>query len=175
MYYIISVSRLDYLFLAYLFTSLLVGASFALNDYSFLAVILMIVSRIMLITLLYSFRGKIDIMSFLQILFVFTTPISIIVYTLFKHTRFYYASAIATYLLVVALAIAFTRVLNFGMKNRNLELFLATFLFLASDMLFGSKKLSETETIYITLSSGSYLVAYLLIALAMIKKAIYKK
>lgn len=170
LYYFISVEKINYTFSFFLLVLLLIGGVFAFDDYSPLAMLLVSISRVLLIGTLCSFKQKIDKKLLIKIGIVLTVAISIIVYVLYQPTRFYYLATLATYFLIIILAMTFTRLLIFGVKKGNLELFLAAFLFLLSDAFFGSRKLSETYSIYIALSSSMYLIAYFLITQAMIKR-----
>lgn len=107
--------------------------------------------------------------------FLFIGVVGVITYFLYVNSDFFYASATAAFFLVVLLTISFTKLVMFGSKKGNLEFFCAMFTFLISDVFFGSKKLTNPETIYILLSSTCYLLAYYLITRAVLKKTLTKK
>lgn len=170
LYYINSVKKTNKLVIILFVIFLITGFFFSKNDYNYLGMLGVSVSRIWMIVILCSFKEKLDKKLLSLILIVCSLIITVLVFILFKNTYFYYISAIATYFLIALLSITFTRLINFGMRKGNLEFFLAVAIFLVSDAFFGSQKLVQTHILNIIISSTSYLIAYLLITISLKKK-----
>lgn len=169
LYYISSVNKINKTFIFFLVSLLPIAVLFSIDDYNYLGMLAVGISRLILILFLVLQKNKPDKKLLRTLLLVFSIILSVIVYILYNNSIFFYIAVLSTIFLSILASISFTKLLNNGTKGGNLDFFLALFILITSDALFGSKKLTSSDPIYTLLSSTFYLISYLLIVRSAIK------
>lgn len=169
-YYTTSTKKIKLLYLIFLLELLIPAILFALNNYDWLAMVFIAISRILLICLILSYKEKMEGKLKIRVLSLFAIVLCFLSFLFYKNIAFFYVSALATVILIALLTITFTRLLSLGAKRGNLEMFIGTAIFLIADAFFGSKKLTSNEIIYPILSATCYLIAYFLITKSVLKE-----
>lgn len=169
LYYLSSVNKINKFFIFFLISLLPTAILFSIDDYNYLGMLAVGISRLLLILFLAFQKNKIDKKLLRTLLLIFSIILSFIAYASYDNSIFFYIAVLATILLSILASISFTKLLSKGIKRGNLEFFIAFFIFIISDALFGSKKLTSSDVIYTLLSSTFYLISYLLIVQGAIK------
>lgn len=170
LFYITSTQKQSTLFIVSLIPFLVSGIFFVFNSSSIYGMLALIVSRILLIKLVIPQNKKVDWKLFTRITGLFLAVASGILSLFYKNTFLFYISATTGLVLIVLLSLTFMNLLLQSRKSGTLEMFLAVFIFMISDIVFGIEKINETNKVNMMFSAVFYNVAYFLICWSLIMK-----
>ena len=146
------------------------GVLFSLDDYTILGMVSLVALRISWLSVLVSYKEKSDPKVVLMVFILAIVLISIVLYSMYVDTLFFYLSVLTTLSLLLLLAFSFSNALTLSPKFGNKEMFIAVVIFFLSDALSGAKKIEGTSTFFLILSVVLYNVAYFFLINAFIKK-----
>lgn len=171
-YYVTLVKKkkYNYFFLAFLFCDFLTAIFFSMSFKNINGMIFFNLSRVLLILLFLNFKDRLDKKHFLPIVSLFFISLSFILYIIYDNTLFFYLSVSATLLLAVILSLSFIALLSYNENKGNLYFFLASCVFLFTDTLFSSQRISSISNVNLFVTSTLYYLAYFLILLSVLKK-----
>jgi hypothetical protein len=170
MFYFFSVKKINVNFYILSFFILVTGALFSLNEYTLLGMLSLIALRISWISLLLSYKEKID-HKFIGLIFTLSiTIMGVVMYSMYVNTSFYFLSILTSITLLFLLAISFSKLISNGSQFGNKEMFISIMIFVFSDALSGAKKIDGTSTFFIMSSVLLYNIAYCFLIQALIKK-----
>ncbi|WP_442264532.1 hypothetical protein ACSIGC_09185 [Tenacibaculum sp. ZS6-P6] len=158
-------------FLILSFFIVLTGFLFSLNDYTLLGMLSLVCLRLSWLKLIYDLNSKIDYIIFFKVLGITSVFFGVIFYVLYVNSTFYYLAVATTFSLLLLLAIAFSLFTTKGGAFGNREMLLSIIIFIFSDTLSGSKKITGTSLFFIILSVVLYNTAYYFLMRAVIKNA----
>lgn len=144
---------------------------FTYNPASIYGILILILCRILLIKMVLSYL-KIKNINWRYFVYVFLllVVIAMLISSLYYNgSVFFYLSLVVSSLLIIILTLSFLGVLN-STKKGALEFFIAIFLFVVSDMIFGAKRVTGINTSFIILASLFYNIAYYLITKSVLKR-----
>lgn len=172
-YIITEEKKYNYGLFGFLICAMLTSVFFSFNPNSVSGMVFFSLSRLALIIILFNFKDKLDKRHFLPVISLFTIALGAILYIIYKNTLFFYLSAVATLLLAILLSFSFIALLSvFGSKGKgSIEFFVAVCLFLITDTLFSSQKVTGINQSYIIVISSIYYVAYVFIIKSVLKKS----
>lgn len=173
------ISRIAFLLLVYTYSVrevnrkfVFVLMSFLLSDvlFSVLSVNLygmlgLVITRIGLINLTLSLTKKIEWKTFGLAMLFFTIVATVILSMFYVNTSFFYASIVTTLALIVLSSVTFMNVVKQN-KKEDVLLFVASFLFIISDSVFGIQKFKLSGDFYLVMASVCYDIAFFLICMA---------
>lgn len=169
-FYVVSVTRINYIFVATLVFFVIADGAFCLSKTSILGFIAIIIARVLLLMLVLKESWKID-----KKLFVVSSTLlsvfAVFIFTLFdaKNIQFYLAMIIAV-ILVVLFSVLFNKLII--SKERGIEeLFLAITIFIITDVIFSMNDMSFLGKFRYIIVLGAYHLSYYLLCAGMIKKA----
>ncbi|SNR14211.1 hypothetical protein [Tenacibaculum jejuense] len=151
------------------FFIVLTGVLFSLNDYNLLGMLSLIALRFTWLKLIFDLNTKIDYTIFFKVLGITAAFFGVVLYALYVNSVFYYLSIATTLGLLMLLSAAFSVFTTKGGNYGNREMLLSIIIFIISDALSGSKKITGTSLFFIILSVVLYNTAYYFLMRAVIK------
>lgn len=170
LYYISSTKKYNYLFIISLIPFLISGVFFVYDTSSIYGMFTLILSRILLLKIVIPKKKKIDWKLFTGTVSLFLALGGIVLSLFYSDTFLFYISATTGLVLSVLLSITFMNLLIYKRKMGSTEMFLAIFIFVISDLVFGIQKIHETNQTNMMMSSIFYNIAYFLICKSLILK-----
>lgn len=170
LYYISSTKKYNYLFIISLIPFLISGVFFVYDTSSIYGMFTLILSRILLLKIVIPKKKKIDWKLFTGTVSLFLALGGIVLSLFYSDTFLFYISATTGLVLSVLLSITFMNLLIYKRKMGTTEMFLAIFIFVISDLVFGIQKIHETNQTNMMMSSIFYNIAYFLICKSLILK-----
>lgn len=151
------------------FFIVLTGFFFSLDDYTLIGMCSLICLRFSWLKLIFDINTKIDKVILLVAFSITAVLFGMILYLIYTDSIFYYLSIVTTIGLVLLLSTSFSLLTTKGVKLGNREMFISIAIFILSDALSGSKKITGTSMFYIMLSVVLYNTAYFFLMNAIIK------
>ncbi|MFY7672208.1 hypothetical protein ACOSP6_14080 [Tenacibaculum sp. MEBiC06402] len=148
---------------------ILTGFLFSLDDFTLLGMCSLIALRFSWLKLIFDIKSKIDKKIILIALSITSLLFGMILYLIYTDSIFYYLSIVTTVGLVLLLSTSFSLLTTRGTKFGNKEMFISIAIFILSDALSGSKKITGTSLFFIILSVVLYNTAYYFLMRAIIK------
>ncbi|WP_075343839.1 hypothetical protein [Tenacibaculum agarivorans] len=136
------------------------GFLFSLDDYTLLGMLSLVAFRLSWLNLIIDSNAKIDKEIALIVFSITAMFFSIVLYLLYTDTIFYYLSIATTIGLLLVLSVVFSLFTTKGGKFGNREMLFAVIIFIISDALSGSKKITGTSVFFLMLSVVLYNIAY---------------
>ncbi|WP_299622175.1 hypothetical protein [uncultured Tenacibaculum sp.] len=153
------------------FFIVLTGVLFSLNAYTLIGMCSLLGLRLAWLKLLLDTNTKIDREIFLKVFSITTMFFGVVLYLLYVDTIFYYLSIGTTLSLIALLAVSFSLFTKKGGAFGNREMLFSIIIFIISDALSGSKKITGTSMFFIILSVVLYNTAYYFLMKAVMKNA----